>query len=860
MKSLKTITDTQFEVENSGVLTTYSKLLVKTVLKNTNAVVIEFYDNTTEPFTILDTETVARNNITFASVEALNTYVNEVVATGSDSSEDTSSNIIKNITDWESFYHLEPNIGIDDLVLYNNRTYKNLTGNITLVPPDADTTNWELRIAVRWESDYTAGSPQVEGTMVRELGWTMLANKDTSEPAAPRPYGETINIYDGTLPTVQDTSKQLLFGTRYRTIDSSIYAHGYRIFTVIGNSYSIYFISDPLGTPILSFQLSFVATTAGWTDVAITPTLVVQGTVFDIIVQVSEPDPAPITFSGNWSYIKSNQLPLPGEITHPNNATDTINIHKFDNDGTDRSLELAGLTIGDIVRTEALSWAIQSINDLGTYVIYNIAPAAQLPLNGLTEVFFDTIAAVPITYGIDTDYYISEDAVSGLYSANGSYRDVVENENAYGVDLLVQGMTASGDWDIITPADGSSVAGGTTTSVLEMQSFLNQVVVTDSGDDRGVLFTGQVEVLDELIVGPDSSPAPIAFHCKMANTTGKTIVNAVDVTEILKTDSDSVVGMFGGNSAGDYLLIGAIDVFEGAKVKYTDLGDFDSDNLIPEYYSNDVDEWNSVFFMGTDANYPHEAYGNMIANSPSEQVFFGFNPLLRGTEDEWVPIIFNIDGVDYTYRWTRFRLTGDILQEPTVEQIKLHTDRIEIEPEGIFKFGKARSTIALAAGIKFSIPNSNIDPANENVKYTPTFSAALDDNEFQNNRDDGFGLTINRVEGLDTSVPIVLGISFYVKGNSTGNINFRINSSQVTDGYVYDGANIAEEFTTIVTVDTPSNEVRQSIQVLLPINTLQNNSGLLVEVSRLAATDPLDTLNGSVIITNLIVEGTAWKI
>lgn len=410
---------------------------------------------------------------------------------------------------------------------------------------------------------------------------------------------------------------------------------------------------------------------------------------------------------------------------------------------------------------------------------------------------------------------------------------------------------------VITP---SLTFNGTPIDNVKLSYLLDQIVVEPSGDDEGVEFQNQVSVLGEMIAGSDSYPATIAFHCTVANTTGKTITGATDITSILQSDSGSTTGLFGGTSVGDYILVGSLIAYEGAKVKYDSLGTVEPDNIVAEYYENDTNTWVDVSFMGTNSVYPFQSNGWNISQHDSEQIFFGFNPLTRDQASNWGTITFNINGTDYTYKWARFRITTAITSDPVVQQVKLHTDRVEFESTGIFKYGRARSPIQLFAGIENTVPNAIIDPVDESVLYTPTFTAGYVDNEFANNRDDGFGVIVNRRFGLDSSVPLTIQISYYVKGTNTGDVEFTFRSSQVGDGYIYDGTNVAETSTIIDTISTSSDLERRTVKALVPINKLESNSAVVIEVSRLSATSANDTLNGNVVITNVTVDGFAWKI
>jgi hypothetical protein len=390
------------------------------------------------------------------------------------------------------------------------------------------------------------------------------------------------------------------------------------------------------------------------------------------------------------------------------------------------------------------------------------------------------------------------------------------------------------------------------------------VQITETGDDRGVNIPAQLSVDDEIISGKDSYPVPIAFHFDHANMVGNVITSAVNITTILQSDNSSSVGLFNGIVAGKCILVGspdAKDTYEGVKVKYNTLGTVEGDNILAEFRENDINEWVPAPFMATNSSYPHMETGDNISVNDSEQIFFGFDPLTRMDPSTWESTILNINGVDLNFRWALFRITADITLDPIIEQVKLHTDRIEIERYGIFKFGKARSILPLFSGVSNIIKNKLKDPDSEAVFYTPDSQADYKENEFANLKEDGFVAVIGRKYGLDTSIPIIVNLSYYVKGAATGDIDLKIQGSQVVDGYVYDGSEPYSESQIIETVPTPSDLVRRTVSFKVAINKLQSNSGIVLNIYRDALVgNTVDTLAGNIVITHIDIYGYSWKI
>ena len=263
--------------------------------------------------------------------------------------------------------------------------------------------------------------------------------------------------------------------------------------------------------------------------------------------------------------------------------------------------------------------------------------------------------------------------------------------------------------------------------------LLQQLTVTGSGDDAGAAFIGQVSVGApgagrELVVGEgDSYPVELAFHCTIANTTGFTITGATDVTSELASDSGSTVGMFGGATAGNYLLVGSDYPFGGTKTKIGTLGVIEPDNIQGEYLPS-TSGWSAVSYMVTDADFPYTQKGREISScsSCSEQWRFGFVP--GNVPTPWDKVTININGTDYTKYWGRFRIVTAITTDALLEQLKLHTNRWEANADGNTEyFGRARypKTIPIRKST-----NAEKNPANENISIAPGITILRTDNEF----------------------------------------------------------------------------------------------------------------------------------
>lgn len=401
-------------------------------------------------------------------------------------------------------------------------------------------------------------------------------------------------------------------------------------------------------------------------------------------------------------------------------------------------------------------------------------------------------------------------------------------------------------------------------SFYDLAKFLR---VTSSGDDAGIISLTQFSVGlpgngKELVAGEgDSVPPDIAFHFDYANLSGSIITGATDITAEVVSDSGSSFNLFGGIAAGKVLLVGFSYPFGGVKAKITTAGVIEPDNVIGEYLMSGT-TWVYAPYMVTDADFPYDQRGNAIASidSISEQWRFGFDPDFLPTP--WSKTTLTINGTDYTYYWGLFRTISAITQDAVLEQLKVHTNRFEINADGNTEyFGRSRYPKTLIAGLDRVIANTLSNPANTSVVYqTGSVAANYQENTFANNAEDGFLLVQNIVDGLDTSIPLKVDVSWYVDGSNTGDVDVQLDVFHVADGFIYDGSATPTSYSDIKTISVDSNLVRQTTSIKFLVNTLTSKDAILLYVHRDAsAGNTNDTLEANIIITNVRLTGYFWR-
>lgn len=348
-----------------------------------------------------------------------------------------------------------------------------------------------------WQAtDYEANE------VVLDDGWLMIANKATTDRAAPHATGPEYNLYNGQLTAQSLLTSQIRFGARFSTADTGVFLNAWRAYLHEGQHYQIYAIFDPLGaTPDLQLLADITASTTGWLSVPVGQIVMLPNETLDIIALTDQPDPTPVTWTGNWNYTRPNNdtVPALGDIAHSNKTLSLLRINSIDNDGGDRLAELQALNPGDIIRGAGMAWSIDSSSTLAGVVTFVVTPAQQGTPTGVQEFTFQTVQDTDILYEQDTDYYLTDTQISGLFSSGGA--DVVADNNAYGIDLTIQDASVSPDWDVLSTTGTSSGTSATDEISLLYKKLAAPLVVTEAGGLVDVMTFTYDDLPDGLYVG-----------------------------------------------------------------------------------------------------------------------------------------------------------------------------------------------------------------------------------------------------------------------------------------------------------------------------------------------------------------------
>jgi hypothetical protein len=324
---------------------------------------------------------------------------------------------------------------------FNAMAYRDINTNISSVAASVAT-------KMNWMSDWVAGV-YIANDVVRAEAKSYVANKTTEDYPVPEPQGDEYPIFEGIWSSLQVTAKQVLFGQRH-TLLTDHFLNAYSLQTVVGNHYELFSIKDPLGAREIESIISFVADIEGEVKATLVPRLLPIGTVFDFMVRVNEPDPAPVTIVANYNYItpKDPSIPASGGIVHADDINKRhMNISHTGSSGEDMTGTILGLSIGDIIRVGGLEWAVQSNQAFTGYNTIGVAPEDQYGLEGVASFTFETIEPTPITTAFKVDHWINNPNIQGLYGVDTDYTDITPSDDAHGINMYVQAVSVSEDWE-----------------------------------------------------------------------------------------------------------------------------------------------------------------------------------------------------------------------------------------------------------------------------------------------------------------------------------------------------------------------------------------------------------------------------
>lgn len=283
-----------------------------------------------------------------------------------------------------------------------------------------------------------------------------------------------------------------------------------------------------------------------------------------------------------------------------------------------------------------------------------------------------------------------------------------------------------------------------------------------------------------------------------------------DQTAIAQSPSASSFP-FDGVTAGNMLYIANRYpiTFEGIKVALDTAAVIGSGEIIAEFYNGG--SWEEFNGCTVKSSPEYLKYAKNYFNQVGSY-HLKYNPYIR---DAWA--VNDPVGLGTDYYWMRFRIVTAITTSPVIQQIKIHTDRFEINTDGTRE-------AHMDARVYKKLPVDAVRPIEGNMQNASIY---VDENVgvgLQNNRfttaGDLLGVSFELPEDCDTSAPLI----FVWKGKfaSTGDVNFTARRNIVKPGDSYTNTepaasgNTLTKTTGLITISTA--DVREDFRIDLDIS------------------------------------------
>ena len=390
--------------------------------------------------------------------------------------------------------HLKKEYGVRDALV----SICDAEGVITSYKFDPDDTvsgkgnfnGWKLQQSTSsgsmvWQNEWAQAEYEKDDVVI-DGDWTMVANKDTSERAAPQLIGAPAYqyldkaIFDSAVESV--TARQVIFGTRLTPQDRG-YMGGVRVRAHIGQVYSLYLVR-PADESYVELA-SFTAAATGWHTFNIDVAAMAPGEIIDVVAMIHAGNPALLTTTSSYNYrtVEGEVSPSVGEILQSQSDPTKLLVHTTDANSKAMSVFLAALSPGDIIEGAGAKWRVQRTTNFTSYYEIDILPAVfAKPTTGATFTF-SQVTPSAITYDRLLDEWIGDSTHEGFFAQDTAYDGGVSNTNGYPMDAKVQFSVASDDWDLLAVSnvavDGG--AGGFIAHLLGNHDDVN-VVAPKGGD------------------------------------------------------------------------------------------------------------------------------------------------------------------------------------------------------------------------------------------------------------------------------------------------------------------------------------------------------------------------------------------
>jgi hypothetical protein len=628
---------------------------------------------------------------------------------------------------WSNFIGVVHDINIGDRVYFNDRRYKNKTGVQTNSSPDIDTTNWEY--------DYPAQTLTV-AISGGDFTDPKTAIESITDSSFSKPY--TVIIYPG----VYNISNPIIV-PEYVTV----IGEGIVILNCLNSGLAGVTIRENVFIKNITVQggsnafTMFRAGNALLEDITVIDS--VRGVrVNDVDARVTVRRMTLLTTVGTMTagaLVDAGNLSISSIIVgSTSTVTDIINVN-----GT-----------GSLVN---INNVFSNSPNVGKGL--NLTGANTIILNGVN--LSNCVDGLVVSNGIimrganvsvfnvSQDGYRIDDIGAGVNVNVGAFD--IENTGRYDINILSPLAYSTGT--------GKSILDKT--NIVPGAKVYGILIDTEDGDEG-------VNILGECHVGTSLNPAETVMGGGDSHTFEYAywfdgVSTYTDKTAEAKSFSGSTFNAFSGLTAGNCLYIANRFplTFEGIKIAIETAGVMNYGDAVVEYWNGTA--WTIVNGCTSISGTPFSKYRKQYFDQNGSH-HIKLNPFMR---DDWA--VNDPVGLGTDYYWIRFRLVNTITTNPVIQQIKIHTNRYEINVDGTGEAhmdGRTYKKLVVDAvrPLEGNMQNGSLY-VDENV------GVGLENNRFTS-VSDILGISFELPEDCDTSAPLI----FVWKGKfaATGDINFTV--------------------------------------------------------------------------------------
>jgi len=291
-----------------------------------------------------------------------------------------------------------------------------------------------------------------------------------------------------------------------------------------------------------------------------------------------------------------------------------------------------------------------------------------------------------------------------------------------------------------------------------------------------------------------------------------------------------------------------------------------SDAIVWEYWNGSI--WAELSLMSTLSDSPYTpyqdqtfSYQNAIPSYSITSYQYRFGDL-----SDWGTTTVN-GSLGY---WIRARVVDAsiITTVPVIDQVKLHTNRTEINADGYLEFfGIARPIKHMEFVARRGFITSYTNPGNERLEAyndgTNAISFNFTDSQFNNGVESGMGWVFPTPYTLDTSFPIHIKIFFAQPDSTTGNVALRADYSQTGDGDILGplGTPSGEFYTSGYQAFAVGGLTGQQTVAELTISAIKMKRDNMIWLQvRRGGAEGIDTYNNNIFILMVELDYHIWAV